>query len=106
MTFEIVGRDNRDSMPKPHPRYAQIALAFRAAGVNVKDDDFEQIDSLIELEQNRTRRESKSVDSIDLLVANALLESNCVSQDDRRDADSADRLIAGYLPQTKQFLVN
>lgn len=89
--------------PKPNPRYAQIAAAFRAAGVNVKDDDFKQIDFLIKLERNRTRR--RRADSMDVLVAKALLKSNCVSQDDYRDGESADRLIAGYLP-LQQFLKN
>ena len=89
--------------PKPHQRYAQMAAAMRATGLNIGDTDFEKIDGLIE--KNRMSQncgDFKDADSTDLSVANALRESNCMSQDFK----DADLLVAGYLPQTKQVLVN
>ncbi len=92
-----------ENMPKPHPRYAQMAAAMRATGLNIKDTDFEKIDAL--LEKNRGSKnldDFKDADPTDLLIANALRESSYLSQDFK----DADLLIAGYLPQTKQVLVN
>jgi hypothetical protein len=42
MTIAIV--KDKASWPKPSPRYAQMAAKFRAAGVNVEDDEFEKIE--------------------------------------------------------------
>lgn len=95
-----------DSMPKPHPRYAQMAAAMRATGLNIKDTDFEKIDAL--LEKNRKSQDCenfKDADPADLLIANVLRESGHMSED-LKDAHPADLLIAGYLPHAKQFLVN
>jgi hypothetical protein len=90
--------------PKPHQRYAQMATAMRATGLNIGDSDFEKIDAL--LEKNRQNcGDFKDADPTDLSVANALRESNCMSQD-FKDADPADLLVAGFLPHTKQVLVN
>jgi hypothetical protein len=95
-----------DNMPKPHPRYAQMAAAMRATGLNIKDTDFERIDAL--LEKNRggqNPEDSRDADIVELSIATALRESGCMSQD-FKDADPVDSLIAGYLPQAKTFLVN
>jgi hypothetical protein len=91
------------SMPKPSPRYAQMAAAIRAMGVSIKDDDYEKIDAL--LEKHRRTEASKEADPTDLLVITALLENNGVSQDSK-GADPVELLIAGHLPQTKPFLLN
>ena len=85
-------------IPQPHPRYAQMAAAMRATGLNIKDTDWERIDAL--LEKNR----KNDADLIDLLVADSLIESNYANQDAKDN--SADLVIAGYLPQAKPFLMN
>jgi hypothetical protein len=99
----LKGLDNR---PKPHPRYAQMAAAMRATGLNIKDTDFEKIDAL--LEKNRRAKELedfKDADPTDILIANGLRENGQMSQD-FKDADTVEFLMAGYLPQAKRFLVN
>lgn len=91
---------------RPHPRYAQMAAALRATGLNIKDTDFEDIDNLLEKNcMSQNCGDFKDADPTDLLVATVLRESNCMSQD-FKDANPADLLVAGYLPQTKQVLVN
>ena len=95
-----------DNMPQPHPRYAQMAAAMRATGLNIKDTDFEKIDAL--LEKNRKSQDLgdfKDADPTDLFISNALRESSYMSQD-FKGTDPADLLLAGYLPQAKRFLVN
>lgn len=92
-----------DTIPKPHPRYAQMAAAMRATGLNIKDTDFETIDALLERNHASKNPEGfEDADSTDLLIANALRESSYMSQDFK----DADLLIAGFSPQTKQVLLN
>ena len=38
---------------RPHPRYAEIAAACRACGMDIADDDFELIDSMSEDPEDR-----------------------------------------------------
>jgi hypothetical protein len=108
MTFTAIEKKTEKtvggiSLPRPSPRYAQMAAAFRAMGVSIKDDDYEKIDSL--LEKHRKNEASKEADPADLLIISALLENNSVSQDSK-GADPVELLIAGHLPQTKSFLLN
>jgi len=107
MKFAIV---EPNDLPKPHLRYAQMAASFRAAGVNIENDEFEKIDAILNGEKwndpasrrNRTKQDSKEIDPIDLFSAEALQHSGCVSS----DTPYPDLLIEGYLPQTKPFLMN
>jgi hypothetical protein len=95
-----------DNMPQPHPRYAQMAAAMRATGLNIKDTDFEKIDAMLEKNRmNRDLKDFEDADLIELSVATALSECGYMSQD-FKDANPADLLIAGFLPETKQVLVN
>jgi hypothetical protein len=59
-------------MVKPAPYYAEIAVACRAMGMDIANDDYEKIDTL--------------------------RESNSVWTTLASDASSADFLVAGYLP--------
>lgn len=52
----------------PHPRYAQIAEACRACGMDLKDDDFELIDAMAEEESSCTPDDARlSAIEIDIL---------------------------------------
>ena len=57
---------------KPASHYAEIAMACRAMGMDIANDDYEKIDNL--------------------------LESNSVWVTLAKDTASADFLVAGYLP--------
>jgi hypothetical protein len=101
--------DGNANRPKPSPRYAQLSATFRAAGANVEDNEFEKIDAILNGEKwndpkrrNRTKHDSIETNPIEILSAEALRESGYMSQ----DTDSPDPLIDGYLPRTRQFLMN
>lgn len=71
MTFTTV--DGRvGDVVKPAARYADIAVACRAMGMDIANDDYEKIDTL--------------------------LESNSMWTTLANDAGSTDFLVAGYLP--------
>jgi hypothetical protein len=57
---------------KPASHYAEIAVACRAMGMDIANDDYEKIDTL--------------------------LESNSVWTTLATDAEPSDLLVAGYLP--------
>jgi hypothetical protein len=97
-TDQKTGKMNDVNVPQPHPRYAQMAAALRATGLNIKDTDWEGIDALLE------KNHQNDADPTDLLIADSLIESNYASQDSKDN--SADLVVAGYLPTTKLFLVN
>jgi hypothetical protein len=65
---------------KPSPRCAEIAVACRAIGVDIADEDYERID--------------------------ALLESNLMLVTPSKDTAPDDFLVAGYLPNVATALVN
>lgn len=96
--------NDKASWPKPSPRYAQMAAIFRAAGANVENDQFEKIDAILNCEKWDDPRANQDYDAdpTDLLSAEALRDSGYMSQ----DTPSPDPLIDGYLPRTKQFLMN
>ena len=107
MKFTIVS--DRTSAPKPSPRYAQLAATWRAAGMNIKDDEFERIDAILTGEKwndptrrKRTKHDSREIDPVDLFSAEALRDSGYMSE----DIPSPDPLIDGYLPRKKPFLMN
>ena len=96
--------NDKGSWPKPSPRYAQMAAIYRAAGANVEDNEFEKIDAILTGEKWDAPRASRDYDAdpADILGAEALRDSGYMSQ----DTPSPDPLIDGYLPRTKQFLMN
>lgn len=106
MTITIA--KDKSSQPKPSPRYAQLAATWRAAGMDIKDDEFERIDAILTGEKwndpqkrNRTSQDYDT-DLADILEAQALRDSGYMSQ----DTPSPDLLIDGYTPRTKPFLMN
>jgi hypothetical protein len=106
MTITIA--KDKSSWPKPSPGYAQLAASWRAAGLDVKDDEFEKIDAILTGEKwngpekrNQTSQDY-DVDLADIFGAQALRDSGYMSQ----DTPSPDLLIDGYLPRTKPFLMN
>jgi len=38
--------------PKPSPRYAQQAAAMRSVGIEIRDDEYERIDSFVDVRDN------------------------------------------------------
>jgi hypothetical protein len=62
---------------KPSPRYAEIAQACRAMGMDVADNDYERIDTLV--------------------------ESNSIWTTAARTDNSIDFLVAGYLPHSASY---
>jgi hypothetical protein len=105
MTFTII--KEKANWPKPSPRYARLAATWRAAGIDIKDDELGRIDAILDGERwdegrNRTKQDSKEIDPIDLFSADSLRDSGYMSQ----DTPSPDPLIDGFLPRTKPFLMN
>ena len=99
MTFTIA--KDQASQPKPSSRYAQLAATWRAAGLDVKDDEFEKIDAILTGEKWNAPQTSQDYDAelADILGAQALRDSGYMSQ----DTPSPDRLIDGYLPRKNRF---
>ena len=64
----IHGRD----VVKPSPRYAEIAVACRAIGMDIANDDYERIDTLVESNSMWTTTANDADSSIDFLVAGYL----------------------------------
>jgi hypothetical protein len=79
MTLTIANGRVEDTF-KPSPRYAEIAAACRAIGIDIADDDYERIDTL--------------------------LESNLMWVTPAKDTAPDDFLVAGYLPNGATALVN
>jgi hypothetical protein len=71
MTLTIIDGRVEDTF-KPASRYAEIAVACRAMGIDIANDDYEKID--------------------------AMLESNSVWATLEKDTAPDDFLVAGYLP--------
>ena len=57
---------------KPSPRYAEIAVACRAMGMDIANDDYERIDTLVESNSMWTTTANDADSSIDFLVAGYL----------------------------------
>jgi hypothetical protein len=79
MALTIVNGRVEDTF-KPSPHYAEIAVACRAMGMDVANDDYERIDTL--------------------------LESNSVWATLGKDTAPDDFLVAGYCPNGATALVN
>jgi hypothetical protein len=79
MTLTIVNGRVEDTF-KPASHYAEIAVACRAIGMYIADDDYEKIDTF--------------------------LESNSVWANLAKDKTSTDFLVAGYLLNGATALVN
>ena len=61
-----------EDFPKPSARYAEIAVACRAMGMDIANDDYERIDTLVESNSMWTTAANDAGVSIDLLVAGYL----------------------------------
>ncbi len=72
MTLTIVNGRAEDTI-KPASHYAEIAAACRTMGMDIADDDYEKIDTL--LESNSVWATLPSDTSTDLLVAGYLPHS-------------------------------
>jgi len=83
MTITIVNGRVEDTV-KPAAHYAEIAAACRAVGMDIANDDYEKID--------------------------AIFENNSVWATLAKDTETADFLVAGYLPNgatyVREALVN
>jgi len=77
MTITIVNGRVEDTV-KPAARYAEIAAACRAMGMDIANDDYEKID--------------------------AILENNSVWATLAKDTETADFLVAGYLPNGATYV--
>jgi hypothetical protein len=62
-----------EDVVKPSPRYADVAMACRAIGMDIANDDYEQIDTLLESNSMWTTALANHAGiSIDFLVAGYL----------------------------------
>jgi len=77
MTLTIVNGRVEDTF-KPASRYAEIAVACCAMGMDIANDDYEKIDTL--LETNSVWATLPSDTSTDLLVAGYLPQSAAYGQ--------------------------
>jgi len=76
MTLTIVNERVEDTF-KPASRYAEIAVACRAMGMDIADGDYEKIDTLLE---TNSVWATPSNTSTDLLVAGYLPHSATYKQ--------------------------
>jgi hypothetical protein len=76
MTLTIVNGRVEDTF-KPAPHYLEIAVACRAMGMDISNDDYEKIDTL--LESNSVWATLASDTSTDLLLAGHLPHSAAYS---------------------------
>ena len=74
MTFTIIDGPAEGTF-KPAPYYAEVAMACRAVGMDIRDDDYDRIEALLEMNARR----ATTVQSLDWF-------------------DPAAALVAGYLP--------
>jgi len=61
-----------ENVVKPAPYYAEIAVACRAMGMDIANDDYEKIDTLLESNSVWTTLANDASRSIDFLVAGYL----------------------------------
>jgi hypothetical protein len=77
MTVTIINGRAEDRF-KPAPHYAEVAAACRAMGMDISNDDYEQIDAMLESNSMWAALPNDPAD--DLLVAGYTPHSGMLSQ--------------------------